>query len=168
MKTTYRLEKTETDERWDKFVENSPNGTVFSISDYLNSIRENYSVYYCYKNKEIRAAVSVIENQDCTSTYLHDFVIYNGVMFGPKTKTQNRAQVHSEHFKISTFLAEELSRRYKDVRMAFAPSIIDIRAFLWHNYGTNLPKYEPDIRYTSYVDIHDFAQADKAEDIQLF
>jgi len=32
------------------------------------------------------------------------------------------------------------------------PSIIDIRSWLWYNYGTELPQYKASVRYTSYLD----------------
>ena len=168
MSSPYRLEKTIADERWDRFVQTSPNGTIFSLSVYLNSTEQNYSVYYCYKRNEIRAGVALMENDDRTSAVLNDFVIYNGVMFARKTKKQNNYQVYSEHFKISTFLSDELSRRYQNISLSLDPSIVDIRPFLWHNYGTDLPKYEPDIRYTSYLDIKGLSQPRKLEDLNLF
>ena len=35
----YRLEHTSIDPKWDNFVDNSPNGTFFSNSKYLNSLK---------------------------------------------------------------------------------------------------------------------------------
>lgn len=168
MSEPYRLGKTKIDDKWDSFVQSSPNGTIFSLSTYLNSLEENHNVYYCFKNNEIRAGVALMENNERTSAVVHDFVIYNGVMFTQKAKAQNRYQVHSEHFKILTFLGEELSCLYQNVSFSLDPSIIDIRPLLWFNYGSNLPKYEPDIRYTSYVDITALKKTRKPEGVLLF
>ena len=168
MNGQYSLEKTNADKRWDKFIEASPNGTVFSLSKYLDSLGENYSVYYCYKKKEIRAAVALMEDNEGRSAELHDFVIYNGIMFGPRANAQNRYQVYSEHFKIATFLVEEISNIYQSVSLSLDPSIIDVRPFLWYNFNTKMAKYQVDIRYTSYVDIASFSKCEKLEDIQIF
>lgn len=168
MSRPYRLERTESDSSWDEFVRSSPNGTVFSLSEYLKSIDQKHAVYYCCKKQEIRAAVAVMESDDGKSAVLHDFVIYNGLMYAPPAHKQNRAQVHSEQFKISECVAAELAEVYENVNISLHPSIVDIRPFLWHNYGSDLPKYYPDIRYTSHVDISDFARAQKPEDVALF
>jgi len=168
MSRPYKLKKTELDSSWDKFVRSSPNGTIFSLSEYLKSISQKHAVYYCCKKQEIRAAVAVMESDDGKSAVLHDFVIYNGHMFASPGHKQNRAQIHSEHFKISECIAVELAEAYQIVSISLHPSIIDIRPFLWHNYGTDLPKYVTDIRYTSHIDISDFARAQRPEDVALF
>lgn len=168
MSRPYRLEKTELNSSWDEFVRSSPNGTIFSLSEYLKSIGQKHAVYYCCKKQEIRAAVAVMESNDGKSAVLHDFVIYNGLMFASPAHKQNRAQIHSDQFKISECVAAELAKVYENVNISLHPSIIDIRPFLWHNYGSDLPKYYPDIRYTSHVDISDFARAQKPEDVALF
>lgn len=164
----FSLERTELDEDWDWFVSVSPNGTIFSSKIYLESLEHTIAVYYCYKKKEIKAAVALLETQDGKSAVLHEFVIYNGIMFAPKANRQNRAQIHSEQFRIASYIAQELTSLYEGLELSLHPSIVDIRPFLWVNYGTGLPMYQPDIRYTSHVDISDFAGANDLADIKLF
>ena len=168
MNRAYRLESTELDSSWDEFVESSPNGTIFSQSLYLKGIDQKCAIYYCYKGKEIRAAVAVMESDDGKSAMFHDFVIYNGIMFEYPTYNQNRAQIYSEHFRISEFVAAALSEIYQNISISLHPSIIDVRPFLWHNYGTDFPKYYIDILYTSHIDISDFDRGQKLEDSSLF
>jgi len=153
MSSQYRLERTTLNSSWDEFVESSPNGTVFSLSEYLKCIDQTHALYYCYKKQEKRAAVAVMEAEDGTSAVFHDYVIYNGVMYAPAANKQNQAQIHSEQFKISECVATELAGIYQNVTMSLHPSIRDIRPFLWYEYGSDLPKYSPDIRYTSHIDI---------------
>lgn len=166
--TKHLLEKTELDEKWDALVSKSSNATAFCSSQYLKCIDANVSPYYYLRNKEIRAGVLIIESQDGLSTLLHDFVIYNGVFFGPPQHRQNRSQIMSEHFDIASFVAEELAGVYGTVHMQLHPSIVDIRPFLWFNYGTEAPKYLVDVRYTSYLNIEDFSCAEKLEDIATY
>lgn len=168
MTNPYRLEKTEFNQAWDDFVNSSPNGTVFSLSDYIKGVGRECAAYYCYKNQEVHAAVALVECDGGKSAELDDFIIYNGVMFRPPANRQNQAQVISEHHRLTEFISEELGSRYSDIAMSLDPSIVDIRAFLWYNYGTDLPKYTPDVRYTSYLNLEGFASAEKPEDIPLF
>jgi Acetyltransferase (GNAT) domain len=166
--TKHLLEKTELDDKWDDLVTKSVNGTVFCTSQYLKNIDTYAAPYYYRRNQELRAAVLLIETQDRLDTCLHDFVIYNGVIFAPPQNKQNRSQIISEQFDISSFVAEELARIYKSVHMQLHPTIIDIRPFLWFNYGADGPKYTVDLRYTSYLNIEDFSGAEKLEDISTY
>jgi len=168
MKSEYTLIETLADEKWDKFVENSKNGTIFSNSVYLKASGANYKLFYCYKKKELRAAVSVIEDAKSESLILDDLIIYNGIMYNKPTNKQNHAQQFSEQFKIQEFIANELTKLYKNIELSLHPSIVDIRAILWVNYGAQLPTYQPDVRYTSYIDISDFKTSKKLEDISIY
>ena len=54
--------------------------------------------------------------------------------------------------------------------MALAPQFEDLRPFLWHNYhSTNIKdKFSVDLRYTSYIDLSEFTEENKLEEMQLF
>jgi hypothetical protein len=164
----YILRETIIDENWDKFVNNSINGTIFSKSYYLNSLNVKYKLFYCYKKEELRASVAVVESEDKKDLILNDFIIYNGIMYNKPTNKQNHAQQFSEQFKIQAFIAEELASLYTNIELSLHPSIIDIRAFLWVNYGENKPQYKPDIRYTTYLDISDFKDSKQLKDISIY
>jgi len=164
----YTLKETEVDDKWDNFIDESLNGTIFSRSYYLKASQVKYKCYYCYKKEELRAAVVVIESVDEKNLVLDDLVIYNGIMYNKPTNKQNHAQQYSEQFKIQNFIACELEKRYNNIEISLHPSIIDIRAFLWVNYGKDKPQYKPDIRYTTYIDISDFKDAKKLEDISIY
>lgn len=163
----YRLEECLADEKWDAFVQKSPSGTLFSLSDYIAATRQPVRLFWCVRGTEKRAAVAVTESPDGASALLHDFIIYNGLMFAPPANKQNRSQVISEHFEIATDVAAALSARYPQLELALAPQVDDIRPFLWHNYGSS-PCYVPDVRYTAYVNLGGFSTATCPEDVPLF
>jgi len=164
----YILKEAEIDGNWDKFIDDSINGTIFSKSYYLKASNINYKLFYCYKKEELRAAIAVIESEDKKDIVLNDLIIYNGIMYNKPTNKQNHAQQFSEQFKIQSFIAKELANLYNNIELSLHPSIVDIRAFLWVNYGENKPHYKPDIRYTTYLDISDFKDSKKLEDISIY
>jgi len=166
MTNKYRIKRVSPDEHWDNFIRTSENGSVFSYGDYLTSLPCQLGCYFIYNKDELRGALIVIEDEN--ETVLHDFIIYNGIIFGPPTNGQNHSQRTSEHFRLTEFVAQELLRMYHSVALSLHPSIIDIRPFLWVNYGTDLPKYNIQVRYTSYLDIQDFFQAHTLEDIKIY
>ena len=168
MSIEYTLKEAIFDENWDKFVDDSINGTIFSKSYYLNASNTNYKLFYCYKKEELRTAVAVIESEDKKDLILNDFIIYNGIMYNKPTNKQNHAQQFSEQFKIQAFIAEELSNMYQNIEISLHPSIVDVRAFLWVNYGENNSQYKSNIRYTTLIDISDFKDSKKLEDISIY
>ena len=165
---SYNLVETKLDEKWDKFVNESLNGTIFLNSTYLKATGVNYKLYYCYKKQELRGALALIEDESGKKVILDDLIIYNGIMYNKATNKQNHSQQLSEQFKIQEFIANELPMLYESIEISFHPSIVDVRPFLWVNYGTEITKYIPDIRYTSYINISDFQNSQKLEDISIY
>lgn len=166
--SAYRLEETTADAKWDEFIHKSPVGTIFSLSDYLEAVGHRTRLFWCLRGIERRAAVVINEDEEGRAV-LDDFVIHNGLIFGPRANKQNRSQMISERFEIAVDVAAELSRRYPHLEMALSPQIDDVRPFLWHNYGEdNAPTYTVDVRYTAYADLTGFAEATAPEEIPLF
>lgn len=156
-KPSYVLEECGIDATWDAFVEASPDGTLFSLSTYLDSVRMPLRAFWCLRNKERRAAVIVSESPDGKDAVRHDFIIHNGLICAPPAPQQNRAQILSERFDIAADAAAALAGRYRRVELALAPRVRDIRPFLWHNWGEDGPKYLAEVRYTAYLDLSGFA-----------
>lgn len=154
-------------EKWDTFVEKSPQGTLFSLSCYLNAVEQPFELFYVVQGEEVRAGIALIKDAqgDCK---LHDHVIYNGVLFPPSPKSQGPARQLSDEFDILTYISGELPRHFSKLEIALSPNIKDLRPFLWLNYnGCAEEKWELDLRYTSYVDISDCAEK-KMEDSCLY
>lgn len=168
MAKNYRLTPAVLDGVWDAFVGTSPDASVFIASNYLAHSGCRLGLYRCYNADELRAVVAVVESSDGTSAVLDDLVIYSGICFGAPTSGQSRAQRISERHEIATFIVGELAGRYDAVAFALAPSIDDVRPFLWHNYGQESGRFNVDVRYTSYLSIADFAGATRLEDIEAY
>src|SRR5690606_23640731 len=83
-------------------------------------------------------------------------IIINGVFFKKNfVDSPHLSRANSAKFDILEALSRYLADNYETIRLRLAPSIIDMRPFLWHNYHSDNPndKYRISIRYTSYLDI---------------
>jgi len=163
----YHLKRCELDLSWDKLVKNSPNGTPFISTGYLNALIANIHAYYCFKGDEIMAGVLLIVSNDGKEVIGHDLVIYDGLFYRDLSHL-NQAQYHSEQFAIQTFISELLPTLYHKISLRLHPSITDIRPILWVNYGKELPKYQLYLRYTSYLTIDDFKPTDELKSITTY
>jgi len=164
----YRIEKTVINDEWDKFVSASETGTIFSLSTYLLALKACPVAYYCYKNETIKAGVILIENENKDRAINHNHVIYSGILFQKPQKEKNISQINSERFRVSSFIAGELPKIYNKLSLTLHPNIVDIRPFLWFNYGENLPHYKISVRYTSHIDIENFFEHKSLNDIELY
>ena len=165
--TDYRLEPASLDADWDDFVERSPQGTLFCESLFASSLQVEFLPFWIRKKSERKAAIllmSISEN----ATGLHDLMIHNGPMLAPNDGQQNDAQALSEEFRILCFLATKLANEFGIVEFATHPALRDLRPFLWHNYGSDLPKYATELRYTAYLDIADAGAEGALNDNEVY
>ncbi|OCQ23965.1 hypothetical protein A7985_08520 [Pseudoalteromonas luteoviolacea] len=156
MKHKFTLVPTELDADWDNFVANSPQGSPFVHSDFIAALALPYHAYYCCKGNEKMALVLLITDEQGQSVVGHHDVIHDGIMHRD-TQHLNKSQRHSEHFAVQEAIAQYIADKYEAVYLKLHPSITDIRAFLWVNYHNDGPKYNVVPRYTSTIDIAEFA-----------
>jgi hypothetical protein len=168
MGKSYRIEPTVLNDSWDAFIAASPVSTIFSTSYYLSNISCRLGLYRCYNGNEVRALIAVVESPNGESAILDDLVIYGGIIFGAPTYGQNRSQRISERHEISTFIVKALTDRYKEIEFNLAPSIDDVRAFLWYKYGQESGRFHVDVRYTSYLSIADFSGSLHLEGTEVY
>lgn len=155
--------------KWDSLVNESPQGTVFSLHPYLQASGNTFKLFEIKKGNQLRAGLSIVLNNDETSCKLDDLVIYNGLFF-LSDKNQKKTKGYFERFEITEFIINELTSLYNDIELALSPFFEDIRPFLWHNYHSPLTntKFKIDVRYTSYLDISEFKKDKPDEDYLLF
>lgn len=158
--TDYRLEPARLDDSWDEFVDRSSQGTLFCRRVFLSALTGNFRPFYVLKKNEPKAAFLLMETSDGHSD-LHELIIYSGPMLAGAALQQNQAQAMSEEFRVLSFIAAELPEQFSTVALSTHPALPDLRPFLWHNYGSDSPGYDCELRYTAYLDI-DGADAEGA------
>lgn len=154
----YSLIKVQDYIKWDEFVESSPQGTIFSNSEYLQHIGRKFKLFYVLRGNELKAGVSLILSDDEKSTEIDDLVIYNGIMF-VADKRQKHVSAIFERFEITEYIINELNKKYEKIEMALSPHFEDSRPFLWHNYHSEniSEKFSFVLKYTSYLNISEFS-----------
>ena len=157
MSEKYSIQPVTDSEKWDNFVEKSSQGTNFSKYGYLNSCGRKFENQFVLKGNEIKAGYSVILSDDGREVELDDLVIYNGIFFVPDDPNQKKTSIYTDQFRITEFIIQELTKKYKKLEMSLFPTFKDIRPFLWYNYHSEntKEKFNVSIRYTSLINIED-------------
>ncbi len=139
---------------WDQLVANSPQGSLFCETHYLELSNLIYNRYIIKKGNQTKAGICLIVTADNRKVYLDDLVIYGGIIFNldPQKKAVSKL---FEQFELTEFTINKITNQYDEIEIALAPQFEDMRPFLWYEYNNKDPKshFELDLRYTSYIDI---------------
>jgi hypothetical protein len=155
-----RLELAEAadDAAWDAFVEQSPQGTLFSGTPFLRSLQAPFRRFVAHVGGAPLAQVAVVEDGAGRGVRF-PFTPYQGILFGPSAG-EPRQQVLDE-FRLTEFLVEQLTARYPQLELALSWHFQDLRPFLWHNYGRpQAPQFSVVPRYTAVLPLDDLEPAD--------
>lgn len=159
-KSKYRMQRAELGPEWDELVDRSPQGTVFCSSAVLGTLIEvKPSIWYVLKGDQQVAGLCFVESADGRHAVENDFVVYSGILFDSRHPEKSEAQRLSEENRILTFCAEFLHDHYEEVFITLPPELIDIRPFLWVNYGEEGKHFHVDIRFTSYIPLNETPEA---------
>ena len=165
----FRLEEVSDLVAWNQFVDDSPQGTIFSNADYLRLAVDCWKVYWIKKGNQIKAGLALVLNEDGNKVILDDLVIHNGLMFA-LDKEQKGTKARLERFEITEFVIDWLTVEYQHIELALSPQFEDMRPFLWHNYHSSEPtnKFRFDHRYTSYLSISSLHDRREEQESALF
>jgi hypothetical protein len=151
--SNYSFQRTRLDSDWDQFVERSPHGTIYSSSDFLIATEHRLGLWKCFKKNQPIGLIVTGETQDGSGTCHIPQAVYSGLIAAPHSKDTVSAHAYSESFRFTAAALNHLCKTYKVVTLKTSPFFQDIRPFLWHNYGSDLAKFELDLRYTSFIDL---------------
>jgi len=143
---------------WDRFVEQSPQGTIFSESFWLNLYGFPFRVLACYKGDEIVGGVTVFEDEPPNSMMsLVPFTPFHGFLFRNNASMKPPLREKLEK-KVSFALIDALEHRYRNITLCHHYNFEDVRPFYFHTYGQE-SEYTVAVRYTSVVDLSDIHRA---------
>jgi hypothetical protein len=151
-------------EKWDRFVERSPQGTIFSESLWLELCGYPFRVLACYKGEEIVGGVAVFEDESRNNTMeTVPLTPFQGFLFRNNSFMKPPLREKLEK-KVSFALIEALERRHRNITLCHHYNFEDVRPFYFHTYGRD-SQYIVTVRYTSVVDLTDMNRAwSKMED----
>lgn len=136
---------------WDAFVDNSPQGTVFCKSYYLESYGQKVKYLQCLDGNEIVGGVAFVETEKGIQSM--PYHVYYGIIFKNFTACKNVVQNDIEFSAMECF-AEYLFEHYQNVALINHWDIVDMRPFLWLNYHEREKGfYKVEVSYTSLLDI---------------
>lgn len=141
------------DALWDRLVDASPQGTVFSQSGFLRSLGGSCRRYLIGTLHQPLALCCAVEDDSGEQLLAPDYTPYQGILFLGDSSLLPRQRLLSE-FRITEFAINALTQRYRSIAMPLSWNFTDLRPFLWHNYHeSELGVFTVTPRYTAVLDL---------------
>jgi hypothetical protein len=137
---------------WDRFVSESPTGSIFCASDVLDSLGLGWEVRGSESGGEPGAAAVVIrEPSGAIARAPLPFKLYQGVVLCPSSaQGPVHRRVH-EALKATAALLEAMEPLGR-ISWCLHPSFADLRAFSWFHYHEPAKgHFRIDLRYTGWI-----------------
>lgn len=147
-------------ETWNRFVAESPQGSIFCDTRLLDAYDVDYDLWFLYKGGLPAVAVPIIRRgKEVLGP--QPFAYYRGPMFAPEVNALQHYRTSSWIIDLTQALLSELSERYDSLCFSLHYSLNDVRGFDWFNYhNPDGGRFEIAPRYTALVDLESFLDFD--------
>jgi hypothetical protein len=153
MSTDVRMLDVAEYDTWDRFVSESPQGTLFHKSSWLAASGEPVAIYGYFVDQKLRAGLPVVRKRGFAGVGVagHPWLTpYLGPIFSPnQAKYVKRLAVEK---KIGRALASQIASDFHVAKLKFSPGVADLQPFLWEGFSSG-------VRYTYILDISNLDDA---------
>jgi hypothetical protein len=145
------VKKIEDPETWDRFVEESPQGTVFSTLGWMRIAAEAQGgepvALGVFEGEKLLggAAFLEIKKGPFRKATTPALTPYGGILHRP-FRGKRSSEEESLRHSCAGPLVDHLNRRYDFVYLVHPPSVSDVRPFSWNGFDSR-------VRYTYHLDI---------------
>ena len=145
------FKKDEIENIYSKFINFSFQRNIFCSKEILNFFFNDLDLYTICKNDKIKSFVYLYKDKN--NFISSEPFIYSGIINHPKLNMKS-ARYNNELFKINKLIVDEVLSKYEDININLPINFLDVRPFLWFNYGEeNKKKFKVTPCYTSIVNI---------------
>ena len=141
--------------QWDRFVAQSPQGTIFSESLWLQAMGRPFRIYGCWKGEEIVGGIAVVEDgsRPRSTAGIPPFTPFQGILLRDSAAMRDTTR-ESRDRDVSFALIRRLHQEYDNLTVPLHYTYRDVRPFYWETFG-HPREYAATIRYTYVVDLRE-------------
>jgi lipid II:glycine glycyltransferase (peptidoglycan interpeptide bridge formation enzyme) len=142
------LRDCDSDQEWDDFQLNSPQGSVYMTSSFLRSLQIDVKKIF-YEVDDVVIASAAI------SDALPSFSLYQGITLVP---LQGKGHsVINQQLKILSAFLDRLAERFATLNLCLSNQFKDLRAFQWVNYhNPEKGMFDLLLNYTAIINLKDY------------
>lgn len=135
-------------ERWDQFVQESPQGMIFHKSYWLEASGKEFRIYGCFKGEELFAGLPIA----CSSRFgikranHPPLTSYLGVIFR-EGNAKYVTQISNEK-EMNRAIAAKITKDFDLIQFNFTPFPTDLQPFIWEGFSSK-------VKYTYLLKLDD-------------
>lgn len=145
-------------EAWDRFVDASPQGSVFSTSRFLAAVGGDCELLTVREGQDILLAVPVVTEAGQPRVLPYSYLVYAGPMFSAEIEREPTHRRVPLKLRIFEFLLEQMAARWPVISFLTHPALDDLRALQWFNYhAPEKGQFAIHLAYTGILRLGEFA-----------
>jgi len=145
-------------ESWNQFVKNSPQGTVFCSTLFLDALGEDYDLLLLEDDEGIpQIGTIVIKRDDKPICAPYPDAMYHGILYNESFYKQPFESRVRKGLELTDSLLTLMAEKYDRISFFHHHSIDDLRSFKWFNYHTpEKGRFQIELWYTGIIDLQPF------------
>src|SRR5712692_6288915 len=148
-------------ERWDCFAAESPQGSVFCLTPFLDALGEEYRLLLVEDGGEPRAGVALLLRSGQPYPGQYPLSMYQGVLLSPGLCSQPLDSRVQQTLQVLDFLLAELEKRFDRISLCLHHGFEDLRSFSWFHAGEpQRGQFRIDLQYSGLLNLDGVADFD--------
>lgn len=147
---------------WNRFAEESPHGSVFCFTPFLDGLGEEYRLLLVEERGRLLAGVVLLLRDGQPNSADYPIALYQGVLLSrnlcdapPHSRPQQTGQVLD-------FLLAELAQCYDRISLCLHHRFNDLRSFSWFHYREpHRGRFRIELHYSGLLDLSQVADFDR-------
>jgi hypothetical protein len=149
-------------QRWDDFVDLSPQGNIFCKTIFLDSLGIDYDMVFIEENNVLAMGALIIKQNGKPIKAPYAFTMYQGILFGNFIYKMPRHRRINKILELTQYLLISLKEYYNRISFCLHYNFDDLRSFQWFNYhNPENGQFSITLRYTGILDLYAWKNIDQ-------
>lgn len=157
-----KLKRCETPIFWDEFVKNSPQGSIFCRTAFLEALDVHYDLWFAEENGRLLAGAIVLLEDKQPLQAPYPYTMYQGILFSGHSLGIPLHRRAKWGLDVTDSLIAGLAEQYDLLSFCLHYNHNDLRAIQWFNYHeAHLGQFKITLQYTGLINLQAFNNFDE-------
>jgi ribosomal protein S18 acetylase RimI-like enzyme len=149
-------------ERWNRFAEESPHGSIFCLTPFLDALKVEYRLLFVEDRGVPQAGLPLLLHDSQPYPTQYPWTMYQGVLLGASLCGQQPHTRTKQTLAVLDFLLAEYEKQYSRLTICQHYRFEDLRGFSWfHYHEPQRGTFQIDLLYSALLDLAQVADFDQ-------
>ncbi|HLJ93370.1 MAG TPA: GNAT family N-acetyltransferase [Gemmataceae bacterium] len=148
-------------EHWNRFVADSPHGSVFCLTPFLDALQEEYRLLFVEEKGSPQAGLVLLLRDGQPYPGQYPFTLYQGVLLGADLCSRPPHHRTKQTLEVVGHLMAALEAQYRRLALCQHYRFEDLRGFSWfHYHEPERGQFRLELQYSGLLDLAAVANFD--------